>query len=252
MTFADHFSGHARDYASARPHYPDALFDWLAALCPQRRLAWDVGCGNGQASVALGHHFAAVHASDPSASQIAQAAAHARVHYAVEPAETSCLVNASVDLISVAQAFHWFDHPRFFAEVQRVARPGAVIAVYSYERCRVNNAVDAVFTQLYADVLGPYWPPERRHVESGYRTLPFPFAELDSVPAFELRCAWTLPQYLAYLRSWSACQRYVAQNGSDPTDALMAEFIMAWGTSDTVHVVRWPLNMRVGMVGKES
>lgn len=248
MTFADHFSGHASDYASARPHYPDALFDWLASLCPGRQLAWDVGCGNGQASVSLALHFARVHASDPSATQIAQASPQPRVHYAVEPAEVSSLLDTSVDLISVAQAFHWFDHPRFFSEVRRVARPGALIAVYSYERCGVSSAVDAVFSRLYLDVLKAYWPAERRHVESGYRSLPFPFIERETVPVFELCCNWTLPQYLAYLRSWSACRRYINARGSDPIEPLIPAFRVAWGTPETVRAVRWPLNMRVGGV----
>lgn len=248
MTFADHFSAHASAYASARPRYPAALFAWLAGQCGQRSLAWDVGCGNGQASVALADHFMHVHASDPSAAQIAQAAAHARVRYAVEPAEASTLADASVDLVSVAQAFHWFDHPRFFAQVQRVARPGAVVAAYSYERCRVTPAVDVWFAHVYGEVLGPYWPPERGHVESGYRSLPFPFDELPAVPTFELRCDWRLPQYLAYLRSWSACQKYLVQHGEDPLIALEPALLAAWGDPDAERSVHWPLNLRVGKV----
>jgi SAM-dependent methyltransferase len=247
-TFADHFSDHARDYASARPHYPATLFAWLADQCAQRGLAWDAGCGNGQASVALAEHFAHVHASDPSAAQIAQGTAHPRVHYAVEPAEATSLPAQSVDLISVAQAFHWFDHPRFFAEVRRVARPGAVVAVYSYERTRVTPAVDAWFAHVYVDVLGHYWPPERRHVESGYRSLPFPFNELPSPPVFELHCDWRLPQYLAYLRSWSACQKYLTQHGHDPLAALEPALHDAWGDPAMVRAVHWPLNLRVGIV----
>lgn len=248
MTFADHFSGHASAYAKARPHYPASLFAWLAGRCSQRTLAWDAGCGNGQASVALAQHFAQVHASDPSTAQIAQATADPRVRYVVEPAEASSLIAASVDLISVAQAFHWFDHPRFFAEVRRVARPGAMVAAYSYERCSVTPAVDTWFERLYSDVLGSYWPAQRRHVESGYRTLPFPFAELDAVPAFHLRCNWQLAQYLAYLRSWSACQKYLAQHGEDPLTALEPALLGAWGDPTTIRRVHWPLNMRVGRV----
>jgi len=245
-TFADHFSGHASHYAAARPHYPAALFAWLAAQCEQHTLAWDAGCGNGQASIALAAHFTRVHASDPSAAQIAQATAHPCVHYAVEPAEASTLRAGSVDLVSVAQAFHWFDHPRFFAEVRRVARPGAVVAAYGYERCRVSPAVDAWFAQVYTEVLGTYWPPERKHVESGYRTLPFPFAELDAIPAFPLRCDWRLSQYLAYLRSWSACQNYLAQHGSDPIAPLEPALRQAWGDPEHVRTVHWLLNLRAG------
>ena len=132
MTFKDLFSGHAGVYAQARPDYPPALFEWLARQCAGRGLVWDAGCGNGQASVALAAHFDRVVASDPSAAQIAQAGAHPHVEYRVEAAEAPSLPDASVDLVTVAQAYHWFDHERFHAQVRRVAKPGAVIAVWTY------------------------------------------------------------------------------------------------------------------------
>lgn len=247
MTFADHFSAHASAYASARPRYPAALFAWLAGHCAQHGLAWDVGCGNGQASIALAAHFAQVHASDPSAAQIAHAAPHPRVHYSVEAAEDCTLPDASVDCVTVAQALHWFDHARFYRQVQRVAKPGAIFAAIGYERSRVSPAVDAVFMHLYADLLGPYWPPERRHVESAYRTLPFPFTEIET-PDFTLHCRWSLPQYLNYLRSWSACQRYRKIHGDDPLVVLAAEFVHAWGEPSEVYDVHWPAILRIGRV----
>lgn len=250
--FADHFSGHAAHYASARPRYPDALFAWLAQQCQAQDLAWDAGCGNGQASIALTAHFAQVFASDPSSRQIEQAAAHPRVRYAVEPAETCSLAAASVDLISVAQAYHWFDQVRFCDEVRRVARSGALLAIYSYERSAVSADVDAVFEHLYRDVLGPYWPTERQQVENGYRDVLFPFAELADVPRWQLQCDWTLAQYLAYLRSWSACQKYVAANGRDPVATLAPAFAEAWGDAANVRTVVWPLNVRVGRVNAKS
>src|SRR3546814_8416884 len=168
--FHDHFSGHAAHYASARPRYPDALFAWLAQHCEAREQAWDAGCGNGQASIALAAHFAQVFASDTSSQQIEQAAVHPRVRYAVEPAEHCSLADASVDLISVAQAYHWFDQARFCDEVRRVARSGALVAIYSYERSSVSAAVDALFEHLYQDVLGRYRSEERRGGEEGGRT----------------------------------------------------------------------------------
>jgi SAM-dependent methyltransferase len=245
LAFHDHFSGHAAAYAQARPTYPPALFAWLASHCAQRRLGWDAGCGNGQASVALAEHFDAVFASDPSAAQVAAATPHPRVRYAVEPAEASSLADASVDLVAVAQALHWFDQDRFHAEVARVLRPGGVFAAWSYERCLVTPAVDAVFARLYGAALGGWWPPERRHVEAGYATLPFPYARIQA-PAFTLQCAWTLPAYLAYLRSWSACQRRLAAEGVDAVAGLGEEFAAAWGEPDTVRPVTWPLALHVG------
>jgi SAM-dependent methyltransferase len=243
--FKDHFSQHAAGYAEARPDYPPALLAWLAAQCAQTGCAWDVGCGNGQAARGLAAHFTRVIATDPSAEQIAQAPADPRIEYRVEAAEQPSLAEHSVDLVCVAQALHWFEQTAFHAAVQRVLRPGGVFAAWSYGLCRVSPAVDTVFMQLYDGVLGQYWPAERRHVESGYRELPFPYAELQP-PAFTLRQHWTLAQYLDYLRSWSATQRCIRAEGSDPVSALGAAFAAAWGGEQTVREVQWALALRVG------
>jgi SAM-dependent methyltransferase len=245
--FKDHFSGHADGYAAARPTYPDALFDWLAAQCPRHELAWDAGCGNGQASLALATHFHRVHASDPSAAQVAAAPADGRIAWRVEPAEACSLADASADLVTVAQAYHWFDHARFCAEARRALRPDGVVALWTYGLSQVNAAVDAEFARLYDGVLGPYWPPERRHVENGYRDLPFPFAEI-AAPPFAMRLLWTLPQYLAYLRSWSASERHRQATGRDAVTAASAAMAAAWGDPAQPREVRWPLSLRVGRV----
>jgi SAM-dependent methyltransferase len=245
VAFQDHFSGHAAGYAQARPTYPEQLFSWLASRCPRRAFAWDAGCGNGQASVALARHFDAVYASDPSAAQIAAARPQARVRYAVEAAEACSLPDRQADLVAVAQALHWFDQDRFHAQVARVLRPDGLFAAWSYEHCHVTPAVDVVFEPLYTEALGPWWPPERRHVEAGYRTLPFPYDEIET-PAIELRCDWTLAQFLAYLRSWSACQRRLAAEGVDAVAQYADAFAAAWGEPGTVRAVRWPLTLRAG------
>jgi SAM-dependent methyltransferase len=242
--FKDHFSGHANAYAAARPTYPPALFDWLAGQCPQHRLAWDAGCGNGQASVALAAHFDQVFASDPSATQIDAASAHPSVRYAIEPAEQCSLPDHCADLVTVAQALHWFEHARFYAEVRRVLVPGGLLAVWTYELSHVSPAVDAAFTRLY-HALDAYWPPERRHVEARYSTLPFPF-EAIATPAFELRCDWTLAQYLAYLRSWSAAQRFGKATGRDAVAGIEPDLRAAWGEPETVRTVRWPMTVLAG------
>lgn len=245
MTFKDHFSGHAATYADARPRYPEALFDWLAAQCAEHAMAWDAGCGNGQASVALSRFFEAVHATDPSAAQIGAATANGRVRYAVEPGEHCSLKDASADLVTVAQAYHWFDAPRFCAEAARVAKPGGVIAVWSYAESQVDAAVDVVFDGLNNERLDAYWPPEREHVRNRYRDLPFPFAPIDA-PAFEMRCEWTLAQYLAYLRSWSASQRYAKETGRDAVAQVTRAMAQAWGDPESVRTVSWPLTLKVG------
>jgi ubiquinone/menaquinone biosynthesis C-methylase UbiE len=246
MTFKDHFSGHASDYASARPHYPPALFDWLVAQCEHRTLAWDAGCGNGQAATALAGRFESVFASDPSAEQIAAAEPHPSIRYAVEPAERCSLPDASANLVTVAQAMHWFDTPRFQAEARRVLVPGGIFTAWTYAQSRVTPAVDIVFDRFHDHLLNNYWPAGREHVIDGYRTLPFAFSRFADVPAFEMRCEWTLPQYLAYLRSWSASQRYLSETGCDAIALISVEMTTAWGDPMQSRSVIWPLTLHVG------
>ncbi len=247
-TFKDHFSGHAAAYREARPLYPEIWFDTLAGLAPARDLAWDAGCGNGQASVALAARFAHVVATDPSARQIEQAESRPNIDYRVEPAEASTLDDASVDLVTVAQAFHWFDVDRFHAEVRRVAKPGAIVAVWTYADCRVGNAaIDCLKDRVYHELTGPYWPPERAHVESGYRDLAFPYEPVE-VPAFAMHADWNVDGFLAYLRSWSAPQRYLAANGHDPVALVEEDLRAAWG--DGIRRVSWDVHARCGRVAR--
>jgi ubiquinone/menaquinone biosynthesis C-methylase UbiE len=251
MSFQDHFSEHAGDYAAARPTYPAALFQWLADQCLHHDLVWDVGCGNGQASLALAHHFQRIHASDPSAEQIANAPQDPRITWRVESAEICSLRNHSVDLVTAAQAFHWFNQARFCAEANRVLRPGGVVAVWCYGMSRVDAAVDAVFHELYEARLGDYWPHERRHVENGYRALPFPFEVITDAPHFAMSQEWNLDQYLAYLRTWSASQRHLRETGRDAVGELAQAFSEAWGDPATVREVRWPLSLRAGRTASD-
>lgn len=242
--FKDHFSAHAALYRQSRPRYPDTLFHWLAEQAPGRERAWDCATGNGQAALALAGHFAQVIATDASAEQIAHAERAAGVTYRVAAAERSGLGADGVDLITVAQAAHWFDLPAFYEEVRRVARAGAVLALWCYGLARISPAVDAVIDGYYHGTVGSYWPPERRHVESGYRDLPFPLTELQP-PTFTMRAEWSLPQLLDYLGSWSATRRCAALSGADPLQRLAPELAAAWGEHDR-RSVEWPLAIRVG------
>jgi SAM-dependent methyltransferase len=251
MSFKDHFSGHATGYREARPLYPEALFDWLANEAPSRALVWDAGCGNGQASVALASRFGRVFATDPSASQIANVQAAPNIEYRVEPGEQCSLPDASVDLATVAQALHWFDFARYFAEAARVVKPRGLVAAWSYSDCRVTPAIDVLKDRVFVDLTGPYWPPERAYVDAGYRTIPFPFGDggaFDEVaaPAFEMRADWDAQQFLAYLRSWSATQRYIKANGSDPVATIERELLDAWGDPAALRAVRWDFALRCG------
>ena len=245
MTFKDHFSGHAAVYREARPTYPDSLFDWLATQVESTQLAWDAGCGNGQASVALAARFARVFASDPSAEQIANAEPRANIDYRVEAAELCSLEAASADLVTVGQALHWFDLERFHAEVRRVLKPGGVIAEWTYADCHVTPQVDALKDRLYLDLTAPYWPPERALVESGYRTLAFPFEPI-AAPPFDMRMTWSVDDFLAYLRSWSGSQRYLKANGHDAVALIESALRAAWGDAATMRPVRWAFHVRCG------
>jgi len=245
MSFKDHFSQQSASYSRYRPHYPEGLFSYLASQVERHERAWDCGTGSGQAALELARFFAEVIATDASEQQIANALYHERVRYRVAPAEASGLDADSVDLITVAQALHWFDQERFYTEVRRVLRPGGVLAVWCYRLARVSPAVDAVLDRFYTEIVGPFWPPERELIDQGYRTVPFPFAELES-PHFEMEAEWTLPHLLGYLGTWSAVQRYREQKGQDPLEVIQSELIQAWGRPETMASIRWPVYLRLG------
>jgi len=248
MSNAALFTTVAREYANFRPGYPPGLFAWLAGVAPAHEAAWDCGCGSGQASVPLAEHFTAVHATDVAAEQIAAAKQHPRVKYSVAPAEHSGLPDGSVDLVTVAQALHWFDVEAFYAEARRVAKPGALLAVWNYPRPKlVDPALDRAFLDFYTNVVGSYWPPERRHIEANYTTLPFPFETLQT-PEFALELNWNLAQVLGYVSSWSATARYKKANGTDPVPLLQASLEKIWGDPGAQRPLRMPLGLRVGKI----
>lgn len=246
MGFKDHFSSLAAQYSAFRPAYPPAIFDYLAQLCRERHSAWDCACGNGQAALALAERFETVIATDGSPQQLAAAPTHANVTYRVARAEESGIDSQSVDLVTVAQALHWFDLDPFYGEVQRVLKPAGVLAVWTYGPLHVEaDAVDALLQEFYHDIVGPYWPPERRLVEAGYRDLAFPFAEI-SPPPFNMEKQWNLAHLLGYLHTWSATRRYADDTGTDPVLALEERLRSAWVDPQSARRVAWPLALRVG------
>ena len=245
--FPDHFSGHANEYAAARPTYPTALFEYLASVSPAHARAWDCATGSGQAAVELAKSFKSVIATDASAQQIKHATPADNVDYRMASAEASNIETHSVDLITVAQALHWFDFDRFHAEVKRVAVPDAIVAFWSYRLTAVNSEVDDIIQRFYCGAINPYWPPERSHVESEYRDIPFPYQALKP-PQFEMHAKWGVDDILAYLRTWSAVKRYEAANGEDPVTAIEAAMRKAWGSG--AKKVTWPLTLKVGRVGR--
>lgn len=245
MNFKDHFSPLAGDYSRYRPRYPDALFRYLADSSPQRKLAWDCATGSGQAAVGLAEVFERVIATDASESQVSHAEEHPGVEYRVAPAESSGIEEGSVDLVTVAQALHWFDFEKFYSEVRRVVRPSGCLAVWAYSLFECDPVTDRVIWDFYEGTLGAYWPPERRWVEQGYRTLPFPFEEI-ATPGFSMETRWNLRQVLGYLGTWSALKRYREAEGKDPLPSLAERLLAEWGDPEGIKLLRWPLYLRLG------
>jgi SAM-dependent methyltransferase len=242
-TFKDHFSQVADAYANWRPTYPDALFDAITAVVPGSAEVWEPGCGSGQATRGLAARFANIFATDPSAAQIeqhwAKEAEVANVRVAVEPGEATSLADRSVGLVAVAQALHWFDRARFFAECERVLWPGGVLAAWTYQ--------DMMFSKDLAPAAGafraqiePYWPSERAQVDAGYADYAWPFAVLPA-PTLWLTAQWSLPQLLGYLGSLSATARCRTATGHDPVQKHADALASAWGDPQRERSMRWPL-----------
>lgn len=243
----DHFSKLAAGYAEFRPTYPAELFDFLASLVRSRTCAWDVGAGSGQATMALAERFERVVATDLSAEQVARAPRRVNVEWHVAPAEAvSMIASSSVDLVTVAQALHWFDHARFYAEVRRVSAVSGAIAAWTYGAARMDGEAGAVIHRYIYEDVGPYWPPERRYVDNEYRDIPFPF-ERVTAPALSLENEWTLEQVAGYLRTMSATGRYVERHGTDPVAGVEMELREAWGTA-VKRRITWPLIVLAGRV----
>ncbi|MCW8890244.1 MAG: class I SAM-dependent methyltransferase [Sedimenticola sp.] len=244
--FQDHFSEGSTDYSQFRPGYPAALFEYLSSLTPVHDVAWDCATGSGQAALQLANHYRQVIASDASAHQIEAATACKGVDYRVAPAEQTDFSSGSIDLVTVAQALHWFDLERFYSEVKRVLQGRGMIAVWTYNLFRISPAIDEAIDQLYHITLNNYWPEERRLVENGYADLPFPFKQKQAIPAFAMSAEWTLPHLLGYLGTWSAVKRYRDATGVDPVTPLTRQLEQAWGDPKQKRAVSWPLSIRIG------
>ena len=238
QTFKDHFSTRSDAYAQYRPVYPDALFKWLAGRAPSANRCWDCATGSGQAASSLTQYFDEVIATDASAEQISNAVNDADIEYRVATAESSGLEDKSVDLITVAQALHWFDMPAFFREADRVLNPQGLLAIISCNLLHVDTAVDAVILKLYDAILEEFWPPERRLIEEGYADIELPFPELE-VPEFSMQTNWSLEQLTGYLSTWSAVKRYSNARGHSPLSLIEKPLRSAWGEPSTLYKVVW-------------
>ncbi|MEO0392899.1 MAG: class I SAM-dependent methyltransferase [Pseudomonadota bacterium] len=252
MGFKDHFSTQAATYAAARPSYPPALFAFLAdqVMANNNALdtALDVATGNGQAATGLAKHFRQVLACDASQAQIDNATPVPNITFSCAPADALPAADNSVDLVTVAQALHWFPLDAFYGEVRRVLKPGGLIATIAYGLHQFDDpAIDRIMNHLYSEVLGAYWPSERFHIEQGYRSLAFPFERLET-PQFAMPAQWTLTSLEGYFTSWSATQRYIKQHGENPIPKAMATIADHWGQPDATRQSNFPLFIQLGRV----
>jgi SAM-dependent methyltransferase len=245
MRFADHFSNQAADYARHRPHYPAALFEWLSSLPDRRERALDVACGSGQAAVPLCEYFPRVIGSEPSLAQLQYAETHPAIDYICSTAEQLPFADQQFELITSAQAVHWFDHSRFNREVERLLKPGGVLAVWGYGLFSIEPAIDQLIEHYYSETVGKYWPPERHWIEKGYAGLPFPFETFDT-PGFKIEVEWNLPQVIRYLFTWSATQHYMAEHDDDPLLELEKRLAEHWRDPSQPKTIHWPIHLLAG------
>lgn len=241
--FKDLFSKQAADYSKFRPTYPVELYQYLTTLVKEHKLAVDLGTGNGQAALVLADYFDKVVAIDPSEKQIQQATQHPHIEYKVGTAESIAVADQSVDLITVAQAFHWFKHDIFFTEAKRILKPEGILALWVYNLCSIDPIIDSHIKDFYDNVVGPYWEPERRLLEQNFSTIAFPFAEIQG-RSFRMEKRWSREDLLGYLSTWSALQTYRKKTGTDPLQELTQKLQLLWPTNDA-RAVKWTIYPRV-------
>lgn len=244
----DYFSIQSKAYARYRPTYPDELFDFILSHIEKKNIAWDCGTGNGQVAVKLSQRFETVYATDLSENQISQAPKMDNIIYRVMTAENAGFKEERFDLITIAQAIHWFDFDLFYQNVKRFLKPEGVIAAIGYGVIKIDAACDKIITRLYADILGNYWDPERKHIDEHYRTIPFPFVEI-STPEYGQKAHWSFEQLIGYLNTWSSVQHYIRKHRQNPVDLVLSKLKNAWGTAEKKEV-RFPVFLRVGTVDR--
>jgi ubiquinone/menaquinone biosynthesis C-methylase UbiE len=242
----DYFSSQASVYAAFRPTYPAALYEFIFQHLKHRESAWDCATGNGQVAQYLAGHFGQVYGTDISQKQLNEAKALSNIVYALSPAEKTGFANKQFDLVTVGQALHWFDRPKFYNEVNRVTKSGGLLAVWGYALLYVDSAIDPLVMNFYNNVVGPYWDEARKLVEDQYTTIEFPFEEIPS-PEFFIYADWTLAHLAGYLESWSATQKYIKVNQSNPVPQHMRALADLWSPDEVKHV-RFPVFLKLGLV----
>ena len=244
----DLFSTQSDLYAKYRPTYPPELYEYVLRFVTRRDAAWDCATGNGQVARALAAHFKYVFATDISENQLRHAASAGNIVYSLSPAEMTPFADSSFDLVTVGQAFHWFDATAFCREATRVARPGAIVAIWGYVSGKPAHAVDQLLHRWNYDVISPYWEPERKHVHARYETLPFEF-ELVGKRDIRIVVEWNFDELIGHMRTWSAHQSMLRKAGDAAFLGMAEEMRSAWPDGTTKPFV-FDVFMKVGRVQK--
>jgi hypothetical protein len=246
MDYIKHFNQQASNYLLFRPHYPSTLFNYLFTLVDNYNCAWDCGTGNGQAAVALAKRFDQVVATDISQAQLAVAPKHKNIQYLCCPAENTSIRAHSIDLVTIAQALHWFNFDLFYNEVRRVCKPTSIIAAWCYSLGKFDTEIDKIINKLYFDILGDeYWPSERHYVDDEYLSIPFPFVKITT-PDFVIEKKLDFAQLIGYLNTWSAVKEYQTRKQTNPINLIFKELESVWSEPQRSYLMRWPLHLLVG------
>lgn len=232
----DNFSKQAEIYAKFRPEYPPELYDVILNNTENRETAWDCATGNGQAAKVLAKHFEKVYATDISQKQIDNAVQAENIEYSISAAEKTGFADNTFDLITVAQAIHWFDFDKFYNEVKRVAKPNATLAIWGYGTLSVDeNNINDLLHNFYWNIVGKYWDAERKHIDNHYETLPFPFKNVKE-EKFSMVFKWKKQELEGYLNTWSSVQNFINTEGYNPVPNLMLNLDKYWNDGDRVEV----------------
>lgn len=240
----DYFSGNAVGYSQFRPQYPAEMIQQIVSHLKDNKTALDVATGNGQVASKLADYFQKVYATDISENQLSQAPEISNVIYKKMRAEQTDFADRQFDLITVAQAIHWFDFDAFYKEVYRILKPDGVFAVLGYGFFSTNEDSDKILWRLYEGIVGPYWYPERQYLTDGYQTIPFPLEEIVN-EKFTQSYTWTFEQLIGYLETWSATTNYKkANNNENPIDLVYDELKVSWEKGDKK--VSFSMFLRIG------
>ena len=241
----DNFSTQSNQYAKYRPVYPKEFYDYLDGIVKNKETAWDCATGNGQVAMELAKRFRVVCATDISAAQLAQAQQLQGICYSIQPAEKTNFPDDCFDLVTVAQAIHWFDFEKFYVEMKRTAKPNAMLVVMGYGKIEVTPEIDSIINNFYKNTIGSYWDKERKYIDELYKTIPFPFEEIKT-PSFFITYNWTLDHFMGYLGTWSAVKHYINDKGQNPLHLIQNQLKDLW-ENDSIKKIRFPLLLRIGI-----